>query len=505
VDEVELLPNLGRSNTYQHNILINPNDNSGIDQMPLLPNQIRFPDQRIPSHNMHTFERVQFESATANNGQRRAAQQFFHLVITLHADIAPLNSNGPNGTHEPRWMPVRHLFSHGVVVRGRSPTHYKGTDSLAKVVINEEDEDPTVNDYNTPDDSSVAVVAVAPGVPLGSLARPFYPQIAPISTDPVGGWEGLLGDDEHLGYGRPMASAGSAVSHLGRTGVGRLAGSGSAGRGSGASAPRSTGGRRPTRAAQSALAPQRSGRVEKKTPRQKGGKKASSASTASQQQDPLVHESAVAAPRRRGNNRQDFPAAASTTASTTTTTTAQLTSYPGQFLQPMHNMIRDTDPAPLYTFTDFVADNGYDMEHSALHEHAPVHDHVHHDYELGHEPNEEPDEDQDQEHELGSSASSSVKHEQSSSLSPQLRRRTHRYHPASFSTPPSETIQSYQQHDYDPTNMTAPLPPWRGLDNGTVPMMQVSETVLPELLTYDFCFVDDVPSAVASAERSTDR
>ncbi|KAJ2977652.1 hypothetical protein NUW58_g7746 [Xylaria curta] len=45
----------------------------------------------------HTFERIQFKQATANNGKRRAAQQYYHLVIELYADV----------------------------VRGRSPGHYQ--------------------------------------------------------------------------------------------------------------------------------------------------------------------------------------------------------------------------------------------------------------------------------------------------------------------------------------------------------------------------------------------
>ncbi|KAG9807961.1 p53-like transcription factor, partial [Aureobasidium melanogenum] len=35
----------------------------------------------------HTFERVQFKSATANNGKRRASQQYFHLMVELWVDV----------------------------------------------------------------------------------------------------------------------------------------------------------------------------------------------------------------------------------------------------------------------------------------------------------------------------------------------------------------------------------------------------------------------------------
>ena len=36
----------------------------------------------------HTFERIQFQRATANNGKRRAQQQYYHLVVELYADVS---------------------------------------------------------------------------------------------------------------------------------------------------------------------------------------------------------------------------------------------------------------------------------------------------------------------------------------------------------------------------------------------------------------------------------
>jgi len=514
VGEVELLPNLGRSATYQHNVQVLPADNTGIDQMPLLPNQIRYENQRIPSHNTHTFERMQFGNATANNGQRRAAQQFFHLVVTLHADIAPLNSDGADGTHEPRWMPVRHLFSHGLIVRGRSPTHYHHSDHAGRILVNEEDLDPAVNDYNTPDDGSVAPVPfipVAPGALPPPPPRPYNLQIAPLSTDPIGGWNGLLEDDGHDGLRRIVASAGTGAPSVARAGAGRQAGTGPASRGRGASAPRPRGGRT-ARTPQSALAQQNSGKVEKKTSRKK-----KPSSTSTQQRCTRTQASAIAPPKPRGNNRQESAATTTTTSTTTTTTTGQLNPYPipGQYFQPINNMIRDTEPTPVYTFGDFVGDSGYDLEHGQLHDrlhdnvHENVHEHQHgHDYELGYEQDIAQAEGQDQGHELDSpaSASSSVKHEQSSSLSPQLRRHPSAYHPASFLTPESELSQLHRQIEYDPSNISPPIPPFRGMGD---PTMQYSQqTVFPGLLSFtdgDFCFVDDVHTAVDSAERSTDQ
>ncbi len=65
----------------------------------------------------HTFERIQFQKATANNGKRRAQQQYFHVVVELFADV------GRHG--DTQWVKIASAQSHPMVVRGRSPGHYK--------------------------------------------------------------------------------------------------------------------------------------------------------------------------------------------------------------------------------------------------------------------------------------------------------------------------------------------------------------------------------------------
>ncbi|KAE8552790.1 hypothetical protein EYB25_004169 [Talaromyces marneffei] len=65
----------------------------------------------------HTFERIQFQKATANNGKRRAQQQYYNLVVELHALV-----NQQNGQH---WEKIARRISDPMVVRGRSPGHYK--------------------------------------------------------------------------------------------------------------------------------------------------------------------------------------------------------------------------------------------------------------------------------------------------------------------------------------------------------------------------------------------
>ncbi|KAG0284770.1 meiosis-specific transcription factor ndt80 [Linnemannia gamsii] len=60
-----------------------------------------------------TFERVQFKTATANNGKRRATQQFYILMVDLFAH-----------TQDGRIIRVAASQSDALVVRGRSPGHY---------------------------------------------------------------------------------------------------------------------------------------------------------------------------------------------------------------------------------------------------------------------------------------------------------------------------------------------------------------------------------------------
>lgn len=67
----------------------------------------------------HTFERIQFKCATANNGKRRASQQYFHLIAEIVVDIRK------EGANQPSWQTVAKRTSEKIVVRGRSPSHYQ--------------------------------------------------------------------------------------------------------------------------------------------------------------------------------------------------------------------------------------------------------------------------------------------------------------------------------------------------------------------------------------------
>ncbi|KIX02370.1 uncharacterized protein Z518_08311 [Rhinocladiella mackenziei CBS 650.93] len=66
----------------------------------------------------YTFERIQFQKATANNGKRRAQQQYFLVVVELSVNVA--RSPG-----DERWVVIATKESDQMVVRGRSPGHYK--------------------------------------------------------------------------------------------------------------------------------------------------------------------------------------------------------------------------------------------------------------------------------------------------------------------------------------------------------------------------------------------
>ncbi|KAI4176730.1 MAG: hypothetical protein LQ343_000823 [Gyalolechia ehrenbergii] len=70
------------------------------------------------SQTIATFDRIQFKNATANNGKRRAAQQYFHIVVELFAEMPS------NQSTEGSWIKIASRMSAPMVVRGRSPGHY---------------------------------------------------------------------------------------------------------------------------------------------------------------------------------------------------------------------------------------------------------------------------------------------------------------------------------------------------------------------------------------------
>ncbi|MCJ1328282.1 hypothetical protein MMC10_004958 [Thelotrema lepadinum] len=81
-------------------------------------NGVEIPGQPI-STTTHTFGRIQFKKATANNEKRRAAQQHFILRVELLAEVFP------EGQQSPTFIKVAQRRTCGIVVRGRSPGHYQ--------------------------------------------------------------------------------------------------------------------------------------------------------------------------------------------------------------------------------------------------------------------------------------------------------------------------------------------------------------------------------------------
>lgn len=75
------------------------------------------------NHNIVTFERLQFKTATANNGKRRAAQQYYEIVVNLYANTSRGDS-----------IRVATCTSANLVVRGRSPGHYADSHTRFKHV-----------------------------------------------------------------------------------------------------------------------------------------------------------------------------------------------------------------------------------------------------------------------------------------------------------------------------------------------------------------------------------
>ncbi|KAF2455138.1 hypothetical protein BDY21DRAFT_79761 [Lineolata rhizophorae] len=78
--------------------------------------------QNSAANYQHTFERIQFKSATANNGKRRAQQQYYHLIVELWVDVRRSASEPET---DKTWVKIAERASDRVVVRGRSPSHYQ--------------------------------------------------------------------------------------------------------------------------------------------------------------------------------------------------------------------------------------------------------------------------------------------------------------------------------------------------------------------------------------------
>lgn len=66
-----------------------------------------------------SFERLQFKSATANNGKRKSNQQYYTINMKLFAKVDGLNNH----------VLISSVETGYIVVRGRSPAHYEALES----------------------------------------------------------------------------------------------------------------------------------------------------------------------------------------------------------------------------------------------------------------------------------------------------------------------------------------------------------------------------------------
>ncbi|KAF3031944.1 hypothetical protein E8E12_003207 [Didymella heteroderae] len=124
----ELLAPTPPGKSHEHYALGSFHQSSSVPG-PQLPLQIESdssqqcsPTRHNSSTYQHGFERIQFKSSTANNGKRRAQQQYYHLIVELWANTQTSQDN------EPKWVKVAARSSYPVVVRGRSPRHYQHED-----------------------------------------------------------------------------------------------------------------------------------------------------------------------------------------------------------------------------------------------------------------------------------------------------------------------------------------------------------------------------------------
>ena len=111
-EKVKLLPHIGGTLGY-------PESSSSLSPASQLSPDYEgvYAPTREQNPRLANFDRIQFKNATANNGKRRAAQQYFHLVAEMFAQLS-----GPSS--EVQWIKIATRISAPMVVRGRSPGHY---------------------------------------------------------------------------------------------------------------------------------------------------------------------------------------------------------------------------------------------------------------------------------------------------------------------------------------------------------------------------------------------
>ncbi|KAJ2957876.1 hypothetical protein NQZ79_g6454 [Umbelopsis isabellina] len=113
-----------------------------------------------------TFERVQFKTATANNGRRRAAQQYHILCVEVYAQ-----------TEAGQQIRICVAESERLVVRGRSPGHYNDHNVRYSTQYSRKQSGDSVNqDYPSPYPKPpiMSPTAVTPTAEYGPTSYPSY-------------------------------------------------------------------------------------------------------------------------------------------------------------------------------------------------------------------------------------------------------------------------------------------------------------------------------------------
>jgi meiosis-specific transcription factor NDT80 len=82
------------------------------------------PTAHTATTHQHTFERIRFKSATCNNRQCHAQQQYYHLIVELWVNIQKDCDNKPN------WFKVAQQVSQPVVVRVVHPVITRTKDHM---------------------------------------------------------------------------------------------------------------------------------------------------------------------------------------------------------------------------------------------------------------------------------------------------------------------------------------------------------------------------------------
>ena len=114
-DKIKLMPHMGPLGSYPDTMRgFSPNSQHSSDFDPIYAAS---PPAQQQNQTIATFDRIQFKNATANNGKRRAHQQYFRVVVELWAET-------PSNSSEAGWIKVASRMSAPMVVRGRSPGHY---------------------------------------------------------------------------------------------------------------------------------------------------------------------------------------------------------------------------------------------------------------------------------------------------------------------------------------------------------------------------------------------